>query len=254
MAVRNSPPNSVSGYTMHAAGGIGIAAPQVGVPLQVAVVDIGWERWELVNPELVAADGEQESREGCLSIPSVRLTVRRPARVTVRAKDRRGVEQLIVAEGALARVVCHELDHLRGVLMVDLLSEDEWWQQLMGELLAAAQTLDTAAEQNGQTEDSDGAMAEEMRVDGEIAKAEAGGGRKTPDAENADKAEQRLLPVDDPDWRAALDLLADAAWKLTLAAEWLNEWADRPKVAQAQARIAEAAAMAEAAHKVLSID
>jgi peptide deformylase len=112
--------------TMYAAPGIGLAAPQVGVPLRICVIDLsvgkrGGELLTLVNPEFVSRDGMQLEEEGCLSLPGFTATVPRPAEVTVRAADRHGEFRLIQATGLLARALQHEVDHLEGRLFLDRL-------------------------------------------------------------------------------------------------------------------------------------
>jgi peptide deformylase len=112
--------------TMYAAPGIGLAAPQVGVPLRVFVVDlsVGRNASELivmVNPEFVEREGTQLEEEGCLSLPGFNATVLRPARAVVRGLDREGREQQIEGSGLLARAFQHEIDHLDGRLFVDRL-------------------------------------------------------------------------------------------------------------------------------------
>ena len=112
--------------TMYAAPGIGLAAPQVGVPLRVFVVDVsaGRTRHELVvmvNPVFVERDGMQLEEEGCLSAPGFTATVVRPARAVVRGLDRDGNEHTIEGTGLLARAFEHEMDHLDGRLFVDRL-------------------------------------------------------------------------------------------------------------------------------------
>ena len=112
--------------TMYAAPGIGLAAPQVGVARQVCVIDLsvgkrGGELLTLVNPEFVERDGMQLEEEGCLSVPGFNATVARPARVVVRARDRRGAERTIEGTGLLARALQHEIDHLEGKLFLDRL-------------------------------------------------------------------------------------------------------------------------------------
>ncbi|HNW04605.1 MAG TPA: peptide deformylase [Oscillospiraceae bacterium] len=108
--------------TMHEAEGAGLAAPQVGVMRRAIVVDVGDERGviELVNPEIIAAAGEQEGHEGCLSFPGKWGIVVRPMTVTVRAQDRHGEWFEITGEALKARAFCHEIDHLNGVCFVDL--------------------------------------------------------------------------------------------------------------------------------------
>lgn len=113
--------------TMYAAPGIGLAAPQIGVPLRVIVVDlsVGEDKSQLialVNPELVDKEGEQRVEEGCLSIPGFGGSPARPARVTVRGLGLDGGERSYTATGLLARAFCHEIDHVHGLLFVDRLS------------------------------------------------------------------------------------------------------------------------------------
>ena len=107
--------------TMNKAEGVGLAAPQVGILRRVVVIDIGDENGliELINPEIIAQEGEQEGSEGCLSAPGRRGYVKRPNKVTVRAQDRKGKFFEITGEGLLARAFCHELDHLDGILYSD---------------------------------------------------------------------------------------------------------------------------------------
>lgn len=110
--------------TMHAAPGIGLAAPQVGVEKRVAVVDlsVGEDRSQihvLVNPKIAFKEGLESEVEGCLSLPGINDKVDRPLRVTVQAQDLDGQPIEIQAEDWLARALCHEIDHLDGVLFVD---------------------------------------------------------------------------------------------------------------------------------------
>jgi len=112
--------------TMYAAPGIGLAAPQVGIPLRIFVVDLSIGRNPadlivMVNPEFVERDGMQLEEEGCLSAPGFNATVVRPARVIVCGLDRSGEPQQIEGTGLLARAFQHEMDHLDGLVFVDRL-------------------------------------------------------------------------------------------------------------------------------------
>ena len=99
--------------------GAGLAAPQVGVLRRAVVIDVEEGLFELVNPVIVQAKGEQIGYEGCLSVRGRRGVVRRPMEVTVEFFDRFGKPQKLTARGFFARAVCHELDHLDGVLYID---------------------------------------------------------------------------------------------------------------------------------------
>ena len=106
--------------TMYAAEGCGLAAPQVGVLRRVVVIDTGDSGLlELVDPQIIEAEGEQQETEGCLSLPGEWGITRRPAKVTVRAMNRNGEMFEVTGEGLLARALCHELDHLDGKLFTD---------------------------------------------------------------------------------------------------------------------------------------
>jgi len=110
--------------TLYDTGGAGLAAPQVGVMRRVAVIDIGDGPYELVNPEIIATEGEQTGPEGCLSVPGRSGVVTRPNIVTVRYQNREGDEYEATAEGFLARAFCHEIDHLHGTLYVDKMDRE----------------------------------------------------------------------------------------------------------------------------------
>jgi peptide deformylase len=110
--------------TMHVAPGVGLAAPQVGVDLRLAVVDtsVGEDPRQLhviVNPQIVRREGLETETEGCLSLPGINDKVDRPTSITVRAVDLEGKPMEINAEGWLARVFSHEIDHLDGILFTD---------------------------------------------------------------------------------------------------------------------------------------
>ena len=112
--------------TMYAAPGVGLAAPQVGVPLRVFVADISLGRSPtglvvFINPEFVERDGMQLEDEGCLSVPEFNATLARPSRAVLKGLNRDGVEHVIEATGLLARCFQHEMDHLDGTLFVDRL-------------------------------------------------------------------------------------------------------------------------------------
>ena len=105
--------------TMYHANGVGLAAPQVAVLRRVVVMDCGDGLIEMVNPEIIATEGEQDGPEGCLSVPGRRGMVKRPMKVHARFQDRSGEWYEIEAEDLLARCIMHETDHLDGVLYVD---------------------------------------------------------------------------------------------------------------------------------------
>jgi peptide deformylase len=113
--------------TMYAAPGIGLAAPQVNESKRLITVDlsVGEDSQNLIiliNPELISQEGELISEEGCLSVPDINEKVARPSRVIVRGIDLKGNEKTVEAEGVLARVLCHEIDHINGKLFIDHLS------------------------------------------------------------------------------------------------------------------------------------
>lgn len=110
--------------TMVDADGVGLAAPQVGVLKRCVVIDTGEGLIELVNPEIVSMEGSVIGAEGCLSIPGRRCTVERPEKVTVVAQNRNGESIRLEAEGLLAVAICHEVDHLDGILYIDKMIED----------------------------------------------------------------------------------------------------------------------------------
>ena len=113
--------------SMYAAQGVGLAAPQIGLDLRLAVIDVSLgknqeARLVLANPEIIHTEGEQREEEGCLSVPGHRGYVLRPQYVTLRAQDVTGKAYEMRGEGLLARAFCHEIDHLHGVLFINHLS------------------------------------------------------------------------------------------------------------------------------------
>lgn len=111
--------------TMYDAKGVGLAAPQIGINIRLSVIDTIGDKSQqlvLVNPEIIASEGDVEYQEGCLSVPSVYDTVRRAEKVTIRAQDKFGEFFEMRAEGLLGECFQHEIDHLNGKLFVDLLS------------------------------------------------------------------------------------------------------------------------------------
>lgn len=114
--------------TLVEASGVGLAAPQVGEPVQAIVVRRDVEPdspvYQLINPHLLEVEGEQEGREGCLSLPTLYGLVVRPERALVRGVSPEGEEIVVEGEGLLARALVHELDHLQGALFIDRADED----------------------------------------------------------------------------------------------------------------------------------
>ena len=114
-------------HTMHAAPGIGLAAPQVNKSVRLITVDlsVGEQKDKiliLTNPEILDSNGESIMEEGCLSVPDINEKVVRPSQIVVKGIDLDGNEKTIEAEGLLARVLCHEIDHLNGKLFIEHLS------------------------------------------------------------------------------------------------------------------------------------
>ena len=108
--------------SMEAYDGLGLAAPQIGVSLRVAVVRMGEKRYVLVNPRIQHAEGQQTGEEGCLSFPDIFEEVTRPQQITVEAWDETGQPYVAQEEGLGARALAHEIDHLQGRLLIDHLS------------------------------------------------------------------------------------------------------------------------------------
>ena len=109
--------------TMHKADGVGLAAPQVGVLKRIAVIELDGVLYELINPEIVESTGTRRDVEGCLSFPGKYGMVTRPQKVTVVATNRNGEQYTIKGEGMLAKALCHEIDHLDGIMYVDKVEE-----------------------------------------------------------------------------------------------------------------------------------
>ena len=106
--------------TLHDANGVGLAAPQVGVLRRIAIVEVeDGEVYELINPEIIEREGQQNELEGCLSVPEQWGVTDRPMRVTVRAMNRKGEIYTVSGEDLKARAFCHEIDHLDGILFKD---------------------------------------------------------------------------------------------------------------------------------------
>lgn len=115
--------------TMQAARGVGLAAPQIGLTMRLAVIDVRPEgksqKIVLINPEILSLEGELKDEEGCLSLPGVYSKLKRHARAKVRALDEHGVSREISGEGLLARALQHEIDHLDGKLYIDRIPFEE---------------------------------------------------------------------------------------------------------------------------------
>ncbi len=111
--------------TMYHAKGVGLAAPQIGINIQLSVIDVIGDKTQqlvLINPEVIASEGQVDYQEGCLSVPGVYDTVKRAETVTIRAQDRSGQFYEMTASGLLGECFQHEIDHLNGKLYIDLLS------------------------------------------------------------------------------------------------------------------------------------
>lgn len=111
--------------TMYENEGVGLAAPQVGILKRVIVIDVeDGNVYKMVNPKVTKMDGKQIAQEGCLSVPEKKGPVPRPMNVTVEYTDENGEKVELEAEGLLARCICHEIDHLNGVLFIDRVIEE----------------------------------------------------------------------------------------------------------------------------------
>lgn len=111
--------------TMYEAEGVGLAANQVGVLRRIVVIDLGDGPITMINPVIVDENGCQTGLEGCLSVPDVNGNVPRPEKVRVEFTDIDGNAQVLEGEGMMARAICHEVDHLNGILFTDLVVEDD---------------------------------------------------------------------------------------------------------------------------------
>jgi len=136
--------------TMRDAPGVGLAANQVGVPLQVAVIELEEKVTELINPQIVRSSGEQVDWEGCLSIPGYVAEGTRREKVTVKARDRHGKEFRVKGEGLMARALQHELDHLNGHLYIDHL---ESLEELVRVSESSGDDQETDEEMEGEAEE-----------------------------------------------------------------------------------------------------
>ena len=110
--------------TMNHADGVGLAAPQVGILRRAVVVDVGQGPLKLINPEILDEDGEIIDVEGCLSVPGRSGTVARSEWLKIKYLDIEGKEQVLEGKGLLARAICHEIDHLNGILYTDKMIEE----------------------------------------------------------------------------------------------------------------------------------
>ena len=156
--------------TMHAADGLGLAAPQIGVSKRVFVAREGDRLFVLVNPQIVGRRGKETGVEGCLSMPGLQGNVPRAREVTIRGLDRAGREVQYDVSGMTARCFQHEFDHLNGVLYVDH-TKDLWWLEEAEE--GARVDLPEGEEEAEQFEDEDGRQVRIVRVPTTVAEAEA---------------------------------------------------------------------------------
>ena len=123
--------------TMYKAEGVGLAAPQVGILRRVVVVDVTEDHSglkEMMNPEIIERSGTQTGREGCLSVPERQGVVTRPMKIKARFQDRHGKWMIVEAEGLEARAICHEVDHLDGILYVDKMDRELTEEEIQGKI------------------------------------------------------------------------------------------------------------------------
>ncbi|WP_326909274.1 peptide deformylase [Sedimentibacter sp. MB31-C6] len=106
--------------TMYENDGVGLAAPQIGILKRMVVIDVGdGNVYKIINPKIIETSGEQIDQEGCLSVPEVKKNIKRPKNVTVVYTDENGKEVTLKGQDLLARCICHEIDHLDGILFID---------------------------------------------------------------------------------------------------------------------------------------
>lgn len=115
--------NDMADTMYNTENGGGLAAPQVGILKRLVVIDMGQGLIKLVNPKIIKQEGKQEVVEGCLSIPNIWGKLERPIKVTVQALNENGEEIIVTGTGELAKCLCHEIDHLEGILFTDLVTE-----------------------------------------------------------------------------------------------------------------------------------
>jgi peptide deformylase len=116
---------------MYLSHGVGLAAPQIGINKQLIVIDIGDKKvFRLANPVLLKAEGREEMEEGCLSVPNIYVNVKRPRKIKISALNETGQIINLEASGLLARAILHEIDHLRGKLIIDHLNPIKRFQTL----------------------------------------------------------------------------------------------------------------------------
>lgn len=180
---------------------LGLSAPQIHVPERVIVLDIGNGVQEFINPEILETSGEVEAFESCLSFPGHTLKIRRPKWIRMQAQNRLGQRFEIEASDLLARVLCHEVDHLNGVLFVDHLSEEEMFSELLNQVILLE-------EQENEKPNKGGTQTEEQ--------TEAP--LPTPMAAEQQARRQEL--------QLSLDMLAELSWKLALSVEILKDYKD----------------------------
>jgi peptide deformylase len=111
--------------TMYKEEGVGLAAPQVGILKRIVVIDVGEGPIKMINPEIIYEEGEYIDVEGCLSIPGTSGKVKRPKKVKAKYIDLHGQEKIIEGEYLLARAICHEIDHLNGILYTDRVIDED---------------------------------------------------------------------------------------------------------------------------------